>query len=115
MPIYEYEPRDHECLICPNRIEILQGIADEALTVCPYCGLEIRKVVSRASFGVAKTMDYDKAGERGLTTFRRVEKGKWEKVGGPGADMLVGTPEDIAAVEAEKAPPAKVYDLDDPA
>ena len=48
---------------------------------------------------------------KGLTTFRKVEKGKWEKVAGPGVDMIVGSEQDIAAVEAEKSAPKKI-DLD---
>jgi len=54
----------------------------------------------------------EKAAAKGFTTFKKVEKGKWEKVGGEGPDMIVGTPEDTAAVEAEKKPAKKVIDLD---
>jgi hypothetical protein len=68
-------------------------------------------VISRASIKIAKPTGADRAGKKGLTTFRKVEKGKWEKVAGPGVDMIVGTPEDVAAVEAEKSP-GKVVDLD---
>ncbi|MER3496811.1 MAG: hypothetical protein C4320_08645, partial [Armatimonadota bacterium] len=96
MPIYEYEPVGRECLICPGRIEVLRRVDDAPLQWCPHCGLEVRRIVSRAQFNIPKGLDYDKAGERGLTTFRRVEKGKWEKLAGPGADMLVGSPEDMA-------------------
>jgi putative FmdB family regulatory protein len=112
MPIYEYEPDDRECLMCPGRIEVIQGIGEEALTYCPDCGLGVKRVVSRASFKVSKPSGADKAAAKGLSTFRRVEKGKWEKVAGPGVDMIVGTPEDIASVEAEKAKPKKIVDLD---
>jgi hypothetical protein len=53
-----------------------------------------------------------KASKAGFTTFKRAEKGVWEKVGGEGPDALIGSKEDIEAVEAEKAPPRKVIDLD---
>jgi putative FmdB family regulatory protein len=111
MPIYEYEPDDRECLICNGRVEAIQGINDKPLEFCPTCGLEVRRVVSRATFKLSTSAGADKAASKGLSTFRRVEKGKWEKVAGPGVDMIVGTPEDVAAVEAEKAP-KKVLDLD---
>ncbi len=111
MPIYEYEPTGHDCLMCPNRVEVMQAVGAPALEFCPHCGLEVRKVVSRMSVGRDRAPRADVAGARGLTTFRKVEKGKWEKVAGPGVDMIVGTPEDMAAVEAEKKP-RKVVDLD---
>jgi putative FmdB family regulatory protein len=113
MPIYEYEPDDRECLMCPGRIEVIQGIDEEALKYCPQCGLEVKRVISRATFKMARPTGADRAAAKGLSTFRRAEKGKWEKIAGPGVDMIVGTPEDQAAVDAEKKP-AKVIDLDAP-
>jgi len=112
VPIYEYEPDDRECLICDGRVEAMQGINDEPLKYCPTCGLEVRRVVSRASFKLQQSTNPEKAAAKGFTTFKKVEKGKWEKVGGEGPDMIVGTPEDTAAVEAEKKPAKKVIDLD---
>lgn len=113
MPIYEYEPDDRDCLICDGRVEAMQGINDPPLKFCPTCGLEVRRVVSRASFKMQKGSSAEKAAEKGFTTYKRAEKGKWEKVGGEGPDMIVGTKEDISAVEAEKKPPKKVLDLGD--
>jgi putative FmdB family regulatory protein len=117
MPIYEYEPDDRECFICEGKLELLQGIHEEALKLCPYCGLEICKKVSRASFKVGKPeigtgSGAEKAGQKGFTTYKRAEKGVWEKVGGEGADYMVGSDEDMRVVEAEKQKPAKVLDLD---
>lgn len=112
MPIYEYEPDDRECLMCDGRIEVIQSISEEALQFCPQCGLEVKRVVSRASFKIGRASGADKAAARGFTTWKRAEQGKWEKVAGEGVDMIVGSQEDIAAVEAEKAKPAKVVDLD---
>jgi len=111
MPIYEYEPDGHDCLISNGRTEVLQPIDAGALQYCPTCGLEVRRVISRATFQLNKTSSADKASAKGFTTFKRVEKGKWEKVGGEGPDMIVGTPEDVAAVEAEKTPKKKPIDL----
>ncbi len=90
----------------------MQGIQEEALKICPTCGLEVKRVVSRASFQLGREVSEDRAASRGFTTFKRVEKGKWEKTGGEGPDMIVGTKEDIAAVEAESKPKKKVIDLD---
>ncbi len=111
MPIYEYEPDDRDCLMCDGRVTVIQGIGEEALKFCPDCGMEVKRVVSRASFKVQRDSGAEKAAAKGFTTWRRAEKGKWEKVAGEGVDMIVGTPEDMAAIEAEKKPP-KVVDLD---
>lgn len=112
MPIYEYEPDGHDCLICNGRTEVIQKITDEPLQYCPTCGLEVRRVVSRASFKLGIQSSPEKSAQRGFTTFKRVEKGKWEKIGGEGPDMIVGSAEDMKAVEEEKAPAKKVIDLD---
>jgi putative FmdB family regulatory protein len=41
MPTYEYE-----CQQCRERVEAVQKFTDAALTVCPLCGGELRKVFS---------------------------------------------------------------------
>jgi putative FmdB family regulatory protein len=112
MPIYEYEPTDHDCLICGGRFEALQEISAEALTLCPTCGLGCKRVVSRATFKSSVAADPDRAAKKGFATFKRAEKGVWEKVGGEGPDYMVGTKEDMAVIESEKTAPKKVIDLD---
>lgn len=112
MPIYEYEPIDWDCLICQGRFEVLQGIHDPNLKECPTCGLPCRRLVSRAQVKVVKYLGQDHAGKKGFTMYKRAEKGVWERVSGEGVDAIVGAPEDIAAVEAEKASTVKKVDLD---
>lgn len=41
MPTYEYE-----CQSCHERVEAVQKFTDAALTTCPLCGGELRKVFS---------------------------------------------------------------------
>ncbi len=112
MPLYEYEPLDHDCLICDGRVEVIQGVGDPVFKFCPWCGLEVRKIISRASFQMDKAPSAEEAAKKGFTTFRRAEKGVWEKVAGEGPDYMVGSKEDIAAVDAEKAPKTPVLDFD---
>lgn len=89
MPIYEYEPTDHECQICPGRFEALQAASEEALTHCPTCGLPVRRVVSNVQFSTrTDKVDYDKAARKGFTTYRKAESGTYEKIAGEGADIL---------------------------
>jgi putative FmdB family regulatory protein len=83
MPIYEYEPVDRDCLMCEGRIEVIQGIKEDALQLCPYCGMSVRRLISRASIQVSKKVSPDQAAKKGFSTFRRAEKGVWEKVAGP--------------------------------
>lgn len=113
MPIYEYEPDDRICYMCDGRVEVIQGINDEPLKLCPYCGLDVKKVVSRATFQLSIDTGPDKAANLSFTKYKRAEKGVWEKVGGEGADYLVGSPEDMKAIEEEKKP-RKILDLDKP-
>ena len=98
--------------MCEGKFDVIQGIQDAPLELCPWCGLEVRRVISKAVIKIGGTVADDKAGKKGFTTFRKAEKGVWEKVGGDGPDVLMGSKEDIAAVDAEKAPPKKVLDLD---
>jgi putative FmdB family regulatory protein len=46
MPIYEYQ-----CQACQHRLEVLQKIADEPLSLCPACKeTGLKKLVSAAAF-----------------------------------------------------------------
>lgn len=40
MPLYEYE-----CRVCGVRFERQQSITDDAITICPECGGEVRRVI----------------------------------------------------------------------
>ncbi|MBS1718437.1 MAG: zinc ribbon domain-containing protein [Armatimonadetes bacterium] len=84
MPIYEYEPVDHDCKQCHGRFEMLQRVDEEALTVCPTCGKACRRVVSRPSFKMDTNTSPDKAAEKGFTTYKRSGKGNYERVAGSG-------------------------------
>lgn len=45
MPLYEYQ-----CETCQHRLEVLQGISEPRLAVCPECGGELKKQFSAPSF-----------------------------------------------------------------
>ncbi len=48
MPTYDYE-----CSACPNRFEVMQGIKDEPLKVCPACNQEsLKRLIGRGA-GIA--------------------------------------------------------------
>jgi len=88
MPIYEYEPTEHECQMCPGRFEALQSPEDDALEFCPSCGLPCRRVISRAQFKLSNAVSADDAAKKGFTTYKKAESGVWEKIAGEGNDIL---------------------------
>lgn len=45
MPVYEYE-----CLQCGKNHEVMQKFSDAPLTKCPYCGGQMKKLISNTSF-----------------------------------------------------------------
>lgn len=103
MPVYEYELNDDEpeCQICPGRFAVLQAVSEDAVAFCPTCGLGCHRVVSKAHLITARNFSAGDAARKGLTTYKRVRKGEWEKVDGPGVDAIVGREEDVSAIEAE--------------
>jgi len=110
MPIYEYELIDDCCLMCPGRFQVIQGINDAPLKFCPHCGLPVKRVISSVSIKLRPELSASNAAKRGLTTWKRVREGEWEKVDGPGVDAIIGDKTDIEAVKNEKR---KVHELDD--
>ena len=62
MPTYEYE-----CQTCHERLEAVQKFADPALTTCPACGGELRKVFSAVGI-VFKGSGFYKNDSRGSTS-----------------------------------------------
>ena len=110
MPIYEYEPIGHDCFICEGRVEALQGVSDAPLQYCPTCGLEVRRVISRASIKIEKGMSPDKAAERGFATFKRSGKGTYERIAGEGPNVISASEDSGAKPKKAK----KVVDLDEP-
>ncbi|MBL7212191.1 MAG: zinc ribbon domain-containing protein [Desulfobacteraceae bacterium] len=59
MPIYEYEPLNPGtgCDKCENRLEIIQGVAEPSLSVCPYCSQRVKKVISWCRAAIVETSE----------------------------------------------------------
>ena len=62
MPTYEYQ-----CQTCHERLEAVQKFADPALTICPRCGGELRKIFSAVGI-VFKGSGFYKNDSRGAST-----------------------------------------------
>jgi putative FmdB family regulatory protein len=61
MPIYEYQTLDTNecCPVCRRAFEVLQGIHEKSLTVCPSCGHKIRKIISWCRSAVVEPAEED--------------------------------------------------------
>ncbi len=47
MPLYEYE-----CTACHRHTEKIQKFSDPEITVCPYCGGALQRVISAPAFAL---------------------------------------------------------------
>lgn len=114
MPVYEYLAEDCEgCEHCRTRFQWLQSISEDPLTQCPKCGGPVARIVSKSSFKVGQNVSPEKAAKHGFTTFKKAGKGTWEKLAGPGVDVIQGSESEIQAAKADPKP-SKVIDLDAP-
>jgi putative FmdB family regulatory protein len=111
MPIYEYEHKAAPPESCETRFEVLQKASDDALSICPNCGAEVKRVVSHAQFRTKTDHSPDRAAAKGFTTYKKSGEGVWEKTGGEGVDAIVGSEEEIQSVK-EESKPVKTFDLD---
>lgn len=114
MPIYEYSASESEgCPHCQDKFQWLQPFSQDLLTECPECGGPVQRIVSRVTFKVGQNVSAEKAAQHGFSTFKKAGKGTWEKLAGPGVDVIQGSEEDIQAAKAP-AKASKVIDLDAP-
>lgn len=93
MPIYEYAPTTPPgCALCCYGFDRLQRLSDPALTHCPACGGAIHRVVAatQVATGHAHVLRESNVAKQGFTQYRRVGKGKYEKVAGKGPSTIGG-------------------------
>ena len=81
MPTYQYEAHDRRksCAKCRDGFEIMQSINDDRLTVCPDCGSPIFRVIGAPALGHSKTDLNYRAKRAGFHSYRKVQKGEYEK------------------------------------
>lgn len=111
MPLYEYEHLFDECELCDFRFAVIQDVKEEPLSYCPSCGLEVKRIVSIASINTRTALTAGRAAKAGFTTWKKSGDGAWEKVDGPGVDVIQGSEADKQALQ-EEAKSAKAVDLD---
>ena len=60
MPIYEYKATGNShCQLCKDKFEVLQGINDEPLKICPECGAKVNKLFSRPFILLKESLDFE--------------------------------------------------------
>jgi putative FmdB family regulatory protein len=91
MPIYEYQAsgKDH-CDHCKNAFDVLQKLSTEPLKFCPQCHHPVGRKISRPNLASSTpSLSEDNIEKHGLTQFKKVEKGVYEKTAGKGPDYIM--------------------------
>lgn len=90
MPIYEYQSSgDAGCEHCTAGFDIMQKLADEPLRMCPKCHNPVRRKISPPNLArPAPSLSRENIEKHGLTQFKKVEKGVYEKTAGKGPDYI---------------------------
>ena len=92
MPIYQYKPDQESCADCVAGCDLLQRLADPALTRCPACGNPVHRVISAPQVvsGQSHRTSESHVGKHGFTQYKRAGKGVYEKTAGKGPDYISG-------------------------
>lgn len=90
MPIYEYQAAGQDCCdFCEVSFDIMQKMSDEPLKLCPECHNPVKRKISRPNLArPAPSLSADNIEKHGLTQFKKVEKGVYEKTAGKGPDYI---------------------------
>lgn len=75
MPIYEYESVNPEkgCSKCSKPFEVFQTHSEPPILICPYCGQEVRKVISYCRAAVVETSPEYTQTENKIKEYERQE------------------------------------------
>jgi putative FmdB family regulatory protein len=92
MPIYEYAASEKGCPHCEAHFDVLQKLADAALTQCPQCGAAVVRVIGAPSvaMGSAHVLKESNVAQKGFTQYRRAGGGVYEKTAGKGPKYISG-------------------------
>jgi len=90
MPIYEYQAAGRNyCDYCVTAFDVMQKLSAEPLKFCPECHNPVRRKISRPSLAnPVPSLSQDNIEKHGLTQFKKVEKGVYEKTAGKGPDYI---------------------------
>ncbi len=94
MPTYQYS-----CTACGEPLEIVQRFTDDALTECPACGGQLRKLYNAVGI-VFRGSGFYSTDSRGGKTAASPASGASETKSDPGAASAPATPAPAAAAAA---------------
>ena len=99
MPTYEYR-----CRNCGHTFDVVQAMSDEALTVCPVCGGELRKVFAAPAISFKGSGFYatDHGKKSKSTGERSGEKTSEKPAASSGSSDGVGAAKDTKGSEKPK-------------
>jgi len=91
MPIYEYQASEEKhCDQCKNTFDVMQKISAAPLKLCPHCYNPVSRKISRPNLArAAPSLSEQNIEKHGLTQFKKVEKGVYEKTAGKGPDYIM--------------------------
>jgi putative FmdB family regulatory protein len=75
MPIYEYRPIQPGCSYCGRGFDTLQKISEPPLQLCPKCGAQVRRAISRFSACVTEPSEAATSLDGQLNNYEA--DGKW--------------------------------------
>lgn len=92
MPIYEYQASGPKsCDHCVADFDVMQKMTDMPLKFCPDCHNPIHRKISRPNLArPTPSLSEDNIAKHGLTQFKKVEKGVYEKTAGKGPEYIMG-------------------------
>ena len=70
------------CKRCHGHFEVYQKMADEKLTRCPDCDQACERQISAVALGGKYSTSDNAIAKSGLTQFKKVEKGVYERTAG---------------------------------
>jgi len=84
MPIYEYIAVEGGCANCKEGFEFFQRPGEEPLEECFTCKSEVKRLISSGATvtPVSQVLSEENTAKKGVTTYRRVARGQYEKVAG---------------------------------
>jgi putative FmdB family regulatory protein len=90
MPIYEYQASgENSCEHCRRAFDVMQKLADDPLKYCPECHGPVHRKISRPNLASpVPSLSKENIEKHGLTQFKKVEKGVYEKTAGKGPDFI---------------------------
>ncbi|KAB2901719.1 MAG: hypothetical protein F9K31_01035 [Dokdonella sp.] len=91
MSLHEYHPvHGTGCALCCYGFERLHKAGEAPLTHCPACGTSLRRVLAAPALidSAAQHLAPAHLARHGFSQYRRLERGRYEKIAGDGPDQL---------------------------